>query len=182
MRGFFAPLRMTTSKKTLALEWVVAVEKEGEGGGGVGLAHESLADEEGVVAEDAEAGDVVGGANAAFGDGDGMFGDEGSEFGEDVGVDGEGAEIAAVDTEEIEAEADGALELGAVVGLAEDVEIHAVGLVAEIAERLVSVGGDDEEDGVGSGGTGLEDLEGVEDEVLAEAGNFDGGGGLFEVG
>jgi hypothetical protein len=67
------------------------------------------------------------------------------------------------------------------VGLAENIEIHAVRFVAEIAERFVGVGGDDEQDGIGSGGTRLQNLKGVEDEVLAEAGNFDCRGGLLEV-
>ena len=100
-----------------------------------------------------------------------------SEF----GADREGAQIAAVDADEVEAEVDGASNLLAVVGLAEDVEADGSGLRRGVAEGVVGVGGDDEQDGVGSGGAGFEDLKGVEDEVLAEAGNVDSGGGGCEV-
>ena len=54
--------------------------------------------------------------------------------------------------------------------------------VPQVAERLVGVGGDDEQDGVGAGGTGLKDLKGIDDEVLAQARNGGGGGGLLEIG
>ena len=97
-------------------------------------------------------------------------------------MDGEGAQIAAVDADEIEAEGDGAIHLVAVVNLAEDVEAHAAGFVAELGEGDVSVGRDDEENGVGAGCTRFEDLKSVEDEVLAQAGNFDDAGGLAEEG
>ncbi len=49
-------------------------------------------------------------------------------------------------------------------------------------EGGVGEGGDDEENGVGAGGAGLEDLKGVEDEVLAQTGNLDDAGGLVQVG
>ena len=57
-----------------------------------------------------------------------------------------------------------------------------MGLVAEVAESGVGVRGDDEEDGVGARGAGFEDLKGIDDEVFAQAGNFDDGGCLFEIG
>ena len=40
---------------------------------------------------------------------------------------------------------------------------------------------DDEQDGVGAGGAGFENLEGIEDEVLAQAGNGDGCGSEGEI-
>ncbi len=97
-----------------------------------------------------------------------------------LGVDGEGAQVAAVDADEVEAQGDGTLQLLAVVRLAEDVEAQGECLVAEIVKLVVGVGGDDQQNGVGSGGAGFEDLEGIEDEVLAEAGNLDDAGGLVE--
>ena len=57
-----------------------------------------------------------------------------------------------------------------------------MGLVAQVAERGVGVGGDDEQNGVGANGAGFEDLKRVEDEVLAQAGNVDDVGRLLEVG
>ena len=82
-----------------------------------------------------------------------------------------------------EAEGGGAGQLGAVVYLAEDVELHAAGLVAQSLQFGVGERGDDEQDGVGGGGAGFENLEWIEDEVLAQAGNRDGGrreGEIFE--
>ena len=46
----------------------------GERGGGVGLAHQRLADEKGVVSRAAQLSDVGGGADAAFGDMNGVAG------------------------------------------------------------------------------------------------------------
>ena len=156
---------------------VLAIEQQGERCGGIGLAHQGFADEEGVIAGCTELGDVVCGADAAFGDHDGAGRQTGGKLDERVGADGEGAQVAAVDADEVEAEIDGAVDLFAVVGFAEDVEADERRLRRGDREGGVSVGGDDQEDGVGSGGAGLEDLKGVEDEVLAEAGNLHGGGG-----
>ena len=160
---------------------VLAVEEESEGGGGVGLAHECFTDEEGVIAYGAEFDEIVRGSEAAFGDHDGLAGHPGGELQKNFGADGKGSEVAAVDTDQVEAEVDGALELLTVVGFAEDVEADAVSFVAEIAEAHVGVCGDDEEDGVGTGSAGFEDLEGVEDEFLAKAGDADLGGGGGEM-
>ena len=146
------------------------------------MAHEGFADEEGFVAGGLKAGDVFGVADAAFGDLEDVLRHRCGEFDEALGVNGEGAEVATVDADEVEAEGNGAVEFFAVVSLAEDVEADGVGLVSQVGEGGVGVGGDDEEDGVGTGGAGFEDLEGVEDEVLAEAGELDDAGGLFEVG
>jgi hypothetical protein len=101
---------------------VVAIEDGGEGGGGIGLAHEGFTDEEGIVAEGAELCDLLCAANAAFGDGDGTSGHEGDELIEEAGVHLQGAEVSGVDAEEVEPEVGGAFELESAVSLAEDVE------------------------------------------------------------
>ena len=135
-----------------------------------------------MIANGSQSGDVFGGADAAFGDHHDVLWRDAGELDQQLGVDGKRAQIAAVDADEIEAERDGALHLLAVVGLAEHVEADAVGFVAQVAEGSVRVGGDDEQNGVGAGGAGFEDLKGIEDEVLAETGNVDDVGGLFEIG
>ncbi len=57
------------------------------------------------------------------------------EFEQRLGADREGAQVAAVDADEVEAELDGAVHFFAVVGLAEDVEAHGVGFVAQSGEE-----------------------------------------------
>jgi hypothetical protein len=67
------------------------------------------------------------------------------------------------------------------VHLAEDVERHAARLVAQSFQFGVGERGDDQQDCVGRGGAGFENLEGVEDEVLAQAGNRGCGGREGEI-
>ncbi len=164
----------------------IAAEQLREGGGGIGLTHQGLADQEGVVAGLGEAGDVFGGPDAAFGDADDAGGDAGRELELDLRIDHEGVEVAAVDADhlkgELAVEVEGAVELLGAVYLAEDVELERGGGLGEGEELLVGEGGNDEQDGIGGGGAGFEDLEGVDHEILAQAGDGGRGGGDFEVG
>ena len=54
-------------------------------------------------------------------------------------------------------------------------------MMREVLEIAVAERGRDEEDSVGTMGAGFDDLVLVDDEVLAEAGNFGCGRGDFEV-
>lgn len=152
-----------------------------QGSTGVGPAHEGFADEEGVVAGGAKAEEFFGRGEAALGDADGSGGDGADEREEQLGMNGEVAEVAAVDADGLAVEVQGAGEFFGVVDFAEDVEAVVAGGGAECLEVCVGVGGDDQKDGVGSVSTGFEDLEGVDDEVFPEAGDGDGCGGVFEV-
>ena len=165
----------------LQIERVVPVEKQGERGAGVGLTHQGFADKEGAVSHGLEAGDVLGCADAALRDVERGGGQVGGEFEQRVSANRLASQVAAVDPDEIEAEVSSALNLVAIVGLAENIKAKRDGFGVKIAESVVGVGGDDEEDGVGAGSAGFEHLERVEDKVLADAGNVDGGGGSFKV-
>jgi hypothetical protein len=175
-------LRCRSSKQILDVGGVLAIQERCERCRGVWLAHQRFADEEGVVSCCSQAGDIFCGANAALRYFDCILRYGGGELEEDVGAYGEGAQIAAVDADEIEAERDGAIQLFAVMGLAEHIEAHGTSFFAEIDECCVGMGGDDEQDCVGAIGAGFEDLEGIEDEVFAEAGDVDDAGGLLQIG
>ena len=147
----------------------------------VGGAHEGFADEEGVKAGVAEAGDVGGGFDAAFGDLDDVGRDAVDELERGIEVNVEGMEVAVVDPDEVASGGEGAVEFGGVVDFAEDVELEFAGAAMERDELVLFEGGDDEQDGVGAAGAGLEELEVVEDEVFAEAGDGDGLGGKLQI-
>ena len=126
------------------------------------------------------------GANAALGDAHDAVGNARREIELNLRIDGKGVQVAAVDADHLDrdvaVEVEGAIELFGAVDLAEDVELEVGGGLAEGQELLVGEGGDDEQDGVGSGGAGFEHLEGIDHEVLAQAGNLDRGRGDLEVG
>ena len=113
---------------------------------------------------------------------DGFAGEPFGELDEGLGAHLHGVEIAAIDANDGRAEVGRALHLVEIVGFAKDVEAEAVGLLEERLECGIGVGGDDEENCVGAGGSGFEDLEGIDDEVFTQARNSDDGGGLLEIG
>ncbi len=85
----------------------------------------------------------------------------------------EGVQVAVVDADEVASGGEGAIEFGGVVDFDEDVELKLAGAAVERSEFVLGEGGDDEEDSVGAVGAGFEQLEFVEDEVFAEAGDVD---------
>src|SRR5271154_5236332 len=105
---------------------VLAIQQKCQGGSGIGLPHQRFADEEGGVSGVFETSDVLGCADAAFGDLHGVRGYQWSELDQALRMYGEGSQVAAVDADQIEPEIDGALHLSVVVSLTEDVESHAV--------------------------------------------------------
>ena len=141
-------------------------------------AHEGFADEDGLGAGGTDAGGVLRGRDAGFGDGEDVIGDLGDDFFGEGEVHVEGGEVAVVDAEEAGVEVEGAFEFGFVVDFEEGVEAGELGGVAEAGEGVVVEGADDEEDGAGAGFGGFNDLDGVHHEVLAEAGNVAVGGDL----
>ncbi len=145
---------------------------------GVVGAHEGFADEDGLGAGGADAGGVFRGGDAGLGDGEDVLRDLGDDFFGEGEVDLEGGEVAVVDAEDLGVEAEGALELGLVVDFEEGVEAGELGTVAQAGEGVVVQGADDEEDGAGAGLGGLDDLDGIDHEVLAQAGDVAAGGDL----
>src|SRR6185295_1644582 len=161
---------------------------EGGGGGAAELAeerarvlgaHEGFADEEGAGAGAAEAAGVGGGADARFDDAGLGAAEEREEAFGGGEVHLEGAEVAVVDADQ--GGAVDALELLFIVDLDEGAQVEGGGEVEAADEEVAVEGGGDEEDEVGAGGAGLEELVLVDDEVLAEDGDVDGGADSAEV-
>lgn len=128
----------------------------------------------------AGAGGVGGREDAAFADGDDVAGklrDEALAEGE-VGF--EDGEVAVVDADDGGAVGDGAFEFGFVMNFEQRVEASGVGGGMEDADFVIGEGANDDEDGAGAGFAGLEHLDRVDHEILAEAGAR--GGRVAEVG
>jgi len=134
-----------------------------------------------VEAGGAEAGEVGGGVDAAFGD----FHDAGRNAGGEVerGLqrDLEGVQVAVVDADEVASSGESAVEFSGVVDFDEDVKLQFAGAAVERSEIGVGESGDDEEDGVGAMDAGFEELKLVDDEVFAQAGNLHRLRGEFEI-
>jgi len=100
-------------------------------------------------------------------------------------IDFKGAKVTVVDADGVGAcgaeDVEEAIELGGGVDFDEDVKGESAGARGKIAEVGVGQGGDDEKDGIGAMGAGLDDLLLVDHEILAQAGDFDGGGGEVEI-
>lgn len=148
----------------------------------MGLAHERFADEAGVESGGAEPKQIVGGADAAFGDADGAGRKLIDEVERSLEPDFEGAKIAVVHAVAVASEIADADQLVGSVDFAEDLELERVGGGSEAGEVGVGQRGRDEQDGVGMVGASFDDLIVVDDEVLAEAGDLCGCGGNGEVG
>lgn len=135
------------------------------------MTHEGLADEDGIGSGIKDALGIVGSFEAGFGHEEDFIGDFVGEFFGGGEVGGEGFEIPIVDPDEIGAEVESAFHFGEVVDFDEDIELDFTGDVVKAAEGVVTEGGDDEEDGIGSGNAGFVDLAFVNGEVFAEEGN-----------
>ena len=94
----------------------------------------------------------------------------------------EGGEIAVVDADQVRAGIDGDVEFAAVVNFDESAEAIARGGLAEVANLARGEDGGDQQDGIGAVCRGLQDLRGVDGEILAQDGEGDGGAGGFEIG
>lgn len=169
LRGDAAPHRHAAVRFFAGLRGA----ERGDEGGGVGGFHEGFADEDGMGAAAADAGGVGGGPDAAFADGDDVLGETRDEAFAEAEVGLEDGEVAVVDADEVGAVGDGAVELGLVVNLKQSVEAGGGGGGVEVADLGIGEGAHDDEDGAGAGLAGLEDLDGVDHEVLAQGG--DGG-------
>ena len=84
-------------------------------------------------------------------------------------VDGEGLQVAIVDADDAGVGGEGAFEFGEVVNFDQGIELEGVGDFEEVLEGGLVESGDDEEDGIGSGDDGFEDLGLVDDEIFAQA-------------
>ena len=80
-----------------------------------------------------------------------------------------GVEVAIVDADEVASGDEGAVEFGGIVDFAEDVELQCERATVKSKQFVLGERGDDQQDGVGAMGAGLEQLELVDDEVLAQA-------------
>ena len=87
-----------------------------------------------------------------------IVGDQRREPAEGVGVDVEGLEVAGVDADQLGAELDRALGLRLVVHLDQHGQPELARLVVQPAQLVVVERGDDQQDQVGAGGAGLEQL------------------------
>ncbi len=154
--------------------------ERGDEGGGVGGLHERLSDEDGVGTGGADAGGIGGGVNAAFADGDDVFGELRNEAFAEAEVGLEDGEVAVVDADDLGAVGESAGEFGAVVNLKERVEAGGGRGGVEGGDFLVGEGAHDDEDRAGAGLAGLENLDRMNEEVFADAGQ--GGRRLAEMG
>ncbi len=125
---------------------------------GVAVPDQRLADQHRASALADEPGDVVGSADPRLGDQHPVVGDEGREPAEGVVVDREGLEVAGVDADELGAEGDRALGLGLVVDLDEHGQPELARLVVQAAQVVVVERGHDQQDEVGAGRAGLDEL------------------------
>ncbi len=125
--------------------------------------------------------DVVGGMDAAGGDGGGAPGEHGGEAGGLGGVGAEMGEVAVVDADDRRGEIEDAPGIGFVMDFDEAFEADALGEGGEGGKGIVIEDADDEEHGVGAHGGGFIDLVGVEDEVLAQDGEVGDAAGAFQV-
>ena len=150
--------------------------------GGVLVAHEGFADEDGTCSGFEGALGVVGVFEAGFGDQNDTIGDFLGELlgGDEVG--GHGLEIAVVDADEVGAEIKGAFHLGKIVDFDKDVELDIARGVVEFSKLVVIESGDDEKNGIGTGDTGFVNLALVNGEILAEKRDGRNPGNLHEVG
>src|SRR5579875_1152507 len=133
-------------------------------------AHERLADEHGVDARRADPVDVGARAQPRLRDDRRAGRHPLAQLEGPLEVDAEGRQIPVVDADHRGRERPCPLELGGVVDLDEDVEAVAGGVAEQRTEVVVGERGDDEQDGVRTGGGGLRHLVGIDDEVLAQQG------------
>lgn len=138
------------------------------GFGDIGLAHERFADEHGVDARGSQSGDVGGGANAAFrdewdGTRDALVQADGV-----IEVRDERAQVAIVDADKSRIQSEDAVEIPGVVEF--DEGGHAVGedRFVQIREFRAGEAFGDEQNGIGSGRAGFDDLVLIEDEILSQ--------------
>jgi hypothetical protein len=142
-------------------------------------AQEGFADEDGIGAAGFHEAGVALGFDAAFGDKDELIGDLFAEVVSGLEVDFEGFEVAIVDANDLGVGVEGAIEFFAIVDFDEDIELEGLRFLEKIEVSFLIEGGDDEEDGVGSGDDGFVDLGFVDDEIFPEDGDIDG---LFDLG
>ena len=125
--------------------------------------------------------------DAAFGDEDGLVAEAGrgeEAFGQALGggeIDFEGLQIPVVHADEPGRDFQRAAELLLVVHFHEHGKAGLAGEGMETFELFIGQNGDDEEDGVRAPFDGFENLAFVDDEILAEQGQLDGGADLAEI-
>lgn len=158
------------------------VEEGFEGSARMRLAHEGFADEEGVEAGVAQAVEVGGRVNAAFGDVHGVGRQISGESERGFKANVEGAEVAIVHAVAVAAEIADAGQFVGGVDFTEDVKLERVGGGGEAGKFGVGECGGDEQDGIGVMGAGFDDLVFVHDEIFAEAGDICRDGSQIEVG
>src|SRR5262249_27175264 len=104
-----------------------------------------------------------------------VVGDQRAEFHCRVEVHLKSAQVAAIHTDDIRPAFQRALQFILVVYLAEHVQFQCSSALQQVPESSVIQGGKNEENGVGAAGPGFQDLEIVNDEVLAQAGQIGSG-------
>ena len=150
-------------------------------------AHEGFADEQGVEIGGDELLDIGAGFDATFGDEDFFVVDEFAELEGVVEIDVHGFEVAVIDAEQaagelgVVGEVLDALEGLGFVDFEQDGEVERVSGFEQLGELIGGEGFGDEEDGVGAGSTGLDNLVRIDDEILAEDRQGDGVFDQFEI-
>ena len=125
---------------------------------------------------------VVRGEDPALGD---QQGADGAEDGEAFGhgqIDLEGPQRAVVDADQIAAQLAGAGHFGLVVGLDQGVHAETLRLGQQVGGEGVVDHGEDDQDAVGAQRAALGHLPGIDEEILAQAGQGDGVAGGGEEG
>src|SRR5881227_2440594 len=135
---------------------------------GVRRAHEQLADQDGVDAHALEVLDHLTRDDSRLRD-DGLSRRYvGQQLVGPLDVDAEVGEVAVVDADVVGVNLEGDLQLLLAVDLDEHIEVDGPRLLIQAREVPPLQRGDDQQEGVGAGRRGLEDLIGVDDEVLAK--------------
>ena len=124
-----------------------------------------------------QAAQILGVPDAALGDQEAVGRHQGGQFlgGREIG--GQRAEIAVVDADQRCLQTQSAVEFAFVVDLHQHVHAQIAGQRFQFPRRGVGQAGHDEQDAIGAHGAALEHLPRVEDEILAQHGQSDGGAG-----
>ena len=134
-------------------------------------AHQGGADEDRVGARELRLGGVCAVSDGALGDDQPVTRSPGDERQLGLAVDREARQVARVDADDLRAERDGALELGRIVRLDEQVEAELLSPGEHQARLLVAQVAEQEQRCVGPGDAGLEEVALVVEEALGEQRN-----------
>src|SRR5262249_49917813 len=140
-----------------------------------------FADEKCLIAERMQVLDLGAGSNPAFRDAENMVGNERAQFQDRIKIHLKGAQVAAVDADDVAAAFQSALQFLLVVDFAEHVQVHGPGAFQQAAKCLVVEGRENQQDRVGVVGPCFQHLEVVNDKVLAQARQLGGRGSLAQV-